>query len=110
MPLRSPEYLAENLAPHLLAVTISLTTLAIISVLARFWVRIFILKMFGWDGTFKLKRFADRQPLLTAPYRRRYDGHLSGTFATTPQPQPLPQKHQETGFADAICSASVHHV
>ncbi|KAF3044530.1 hypothetical protein E8E11_008868 [Didymella keratinophila] len=49
MPLRSPEYLAENLAPHLLAITISLTALALITVIARFWVRVFILKTFGWD-------------------------------------------------------------
>jgi len=88
MPLRSPEYLAENLAPHLLAITISLTVLALITVVARFWVRVFILKTFGWDGEFKPLRFADRQPLLTAPYQRRYDDHLSGMFATTPQPLP----------------------
>lgn len=50
MPPRSPEYLAETLAPHLLAITISLTALAMITVFARFWVRISILKTFGWDG------------------------------------------------------------
>ncbi|KAL1652991.1 hypothetical protein SLS61_004612 [Didymella pomorum] len=49
MPLRSPEYMAENLAAHLLAITISLTALALITVVARFWVRIVILKTFGWD-------------------------------------------------------------
>lgn len=86
MPLRSPEYLAENLAPYLLAITISLTALALITVMARFWVRIFILKTFGWDGEFKLIRFADRQPLLTVSYRRRYDDYLSGMSTTTPQP------------------------
>jgi hypothetical protein len=86
MPLRSPEYMAENLAPHLLAITISLTALALITVVARFWVRIVILKTFGWDGEFKPLRFADRQPLLTALYCRRYDDYLSGMFATAPQP------------------------
>lgn len=95
MPLRSPEYLAENLAPHLLAVTISLFAPAMITVLARYYVRIFMMKIFGWDGEFKLMQFAERQPLLIAPYRRRYDGHLSGMFATTPQPLPRqPPRHQ----------------
>ncbi|KAJ4990325.1 integral membrane family protein [Stagonosporopsis vannaccii] len=49
MPLRSPEYLAEDLAPHLLAVTGSLFALAMITVFARFYVRIFQMKIFGWD-------------------------------------------------------------
>ncbi|KAF9694315.1 hypothetical protein EKO04_007413 [Ascochyta lentis] len=49
MPPRSPEYLAENLAPHLLAVTGSLFGLAMITVLMRFYVRIFMMKIFGWD-------------------------------------------------------------
>ncbi|KAF2631081.1 hypothetical protein BU25DRAFT_223974 [Macroventuria anomochaeta] len=49
MPLRSPEYMAENLAPQLLAVTTSLFALAMATVLARLYVRIFTMKIFGWD-------------------------------------------------------------
>jgi hypothetical protein len=105
MPLRSPEYLAEDLAPHLLAITISLTALALITVFARFWVRIFILKTFGWDGEFESIQFADRQSLLTAPYRRRYDDHLSGMFAATPQP--LPQQYQQSLRQDQLTQYSV---
>lgn len=55
MPLRSPEYLAENLAPQLLAVTGSLFALAMITVLARFYVRVFMMKIFGWDGEHKFQ-------------------------------------------------------
>lgn len=83
-PLRSPEYLAENLAPRLLAVTGSLFALAMITVFLRFYVRIFMMKIFGWDGMLKLQRCADHQPLLTAPFHRCYDGHISGMFAITP--------------------------
>ena len=54
MPPPSPEYLAENQAPNLLAVTISLYVLATLTVLARFYVRIFMMKIFGWDGKFEL--------------------------------------------------------
>ena len=54
VPKPSPEYLAENQAPHLLAVTISLYALATLTVLARFYVRIFMMKIFGWDGEFEL--------------------------------------------------------
>ena len=67
MPMRSPEYLAENLAPHLLAVTISLFVLAMATVLARFYVRIFVMKIFGWDGKIKLQWLAGRRRLLTVP-------------------------------------------
>lgn len=49
-PPRSPEYLAENQAPRLLAVEGTLFALAISTVLMRFYVRIFMLKTFGWDG------------------------------------------------------------
>jgi hypothetical protein len=56
MALQSPEYLAENLAPQLLAVTGALTALAMITVLARFYVRILMMKIFGWDGKFRLQR------------------------------------------------------
>ena len=105
MPLRSPEYLAEDLAPHLLAITISLTALALTTVVARFWVRIFILKTFGWDGEFKPLQYADRQPLLTAPYRRRYDDHLSGMFATAPQP--VPHQSPQASKPDQLTQYSV---
>lgn len=54
-PLRSPEYMAENLAPHLLAVTGTLFALAMITVLARFYMRVGQMKTFGWDGEFKLQ-------------------------------------------------------
>lgn len=50
VPLRSPEYLAENLTPQLLAVTVSLFALAMITVLMRCYVRVFIVKITGWDG------------------------------------------------------------
>lgn len=55
MPTRSPEYLAEDIGPHLLAVTGSLFGFAMLTVLARFYVRVFMLKIFGWDGEFKLQ-------------------------------------------------------
>jgi hypothetical protein len=51
VPPRSPEYMAENLAPRLLAVEGSLFALSMTALLMRFYVRIFMLKMFGWDGT-----------------------------------------------------------
>jgi hypothetical protein len=51
-PPRSPSYLAENIAPRLLAVEGTLFTVAMSAVLMRFYVRIFMLKMFGWDGKF----------------------------------------------------------
>jgi len=50
MPPRSPEYMAENIAPQLLAVEGSLFALSMTAVLMRFYVRIFMLKTFGWDG------------------------------------------------------------
>lgn len=49
-PPRSPEYLAENIAPRLLAVEVPLYALGMCAILMRFYVRIFMLKMFGWDG------------------------------------------------------------
>lgn len=49
-PQRSPEYLAENQAPRLLAVEGTLFALSMSAVLLRFYVRIFMLKTFGWDG------------------------------------------------------------
>lgn len=54
-PPPSPEYLLENQAPNLLAVTISLYVLATLTVLARFYVRIFMMKIFGWDGELELE-------------------------------------------------------
>jgi hypothetical protein len=50
MPPRSPEYLAENIAPKLLAVECTLFAFSMEAILLRFYVRIFMLKMFGWDG------------------------------------------------------------
>lgn len=52
MPPRSPEYMAENQAGRLLAVEGSLFALSTTTVLLRFYVRIFMLKTFGWDGTY----------------------------------------------------------
>jgi hypothetical protein len=49
MPQRSLEYLAENIAPRLLAVEGTLFAVAMTAVFMRFYVRIFILKTFGWD-------------------------------------------------------------
>ncbi|KAG9194707.1 hypothetical protein G6011_04742 [Alternaria panax] len=49
MPARSPEYMAENQAGRLLAVEGSLFALSTIAVLLRFYVRVFMLKTFGWD-------------------------------------------------------------
>lgn len=49
-PVRSPEYLAENKAGHLMAVVVPLFALSTVTVLMRFYVRIFMLKTFGWDG------------------------------------------------------------
>jgi hypothetical protein len=49
MPQRSLEYLAENIAPRLLAVEGTLFAVAMTAVLMRFYVRIFMLKTFGWD-------------------------------------------------------------
>ncbi|KAH9882067.1 hypothetical protein J1614_001239 [Plenodomus biglobosus] len=49
MPPRSPEYLAENIAPQLMAVEGPLFALSMIVVLMRFYVRGVMLKTFGWD-------------------------------------------------------------
>ncbi|KAH7398467.1 hypothetical protein BKA66DRAFT_592425 [Pyrenochaeta sp. MPI-SDFR-AT-0127] len=49
VPLPSPEYLAENQAARLVAVEGSLYALSATAVLMRFYVRIFMLKTFGWD-------------------------------------------------------------
>jgi hypothetical protein len=50
MPQRSPEYLAENQAGRLMAVEGPLFALSTLTILLRFYVRIFMLKTFGWDG------------------------------------------------------------
>jgi hypothetical protein len=50
MPQRSPEYLAENQAGRLMAVEGPLFALSTTAILLRFYVRIFMLKTFGWDG------------------------------------------------------------
>ncbi|KAH8728711.1 hypothetical protein GQ44DRAFT_608860 [Phaeosphaeriaceae sp. PMI808] len=49
MPTLSPEYLAENQSSRLLAIECTLYALSMSAVLMRFYVRIFMLKMFGWD-------------------------------------------------------------
>lgn len=49
-PIRSPEYMAENQAARLMAVEGPLFALSSTAVLVRFYVRIFMLKTFGWDG------------------------------------------------------------
>lgn len=49
-PDRSPEYLAETYGPQLMAIEISLYIITTTVILLRFYVRIFQLKMFGWDG------------------------------------------------------------
>jgi hypothetical protein len=51
MPQRSPEYLAENQARRLMAVEGPLFALSTLMILLRFYVRIFMLKTWGWDGT-----------------------------------------------------------
>lgn len=49
MPPRSPEYMAENIAPQLMAVEGPLFALSMTAVLMRFYVRGVMLKTFGWD-------------------------------------------------------------
>ncbi|KAI4623820.1 hypothetical protein J4E80_003632 [Alternaria sp. BMP 0032] len=49
MPARSPEYMAENQAGRLMAVEGSLFALSTSAILLRFYVRLFMLKTFGWD-------------------------------------------------------------
>ncbi|KAF1838094.1 hypothetical protein BDW02DRAFT_51514 [Decorospora gaudefroyi] len=48
-PPPSPEYMAENQGPRLMAVEGPLFALSTLAVLLRFYVRIFMLKTFGWD-------------------------------------------------------------
>jgi hypothetical protein len=50
IPQRSPEYLAENQAGRLMAVEGPLFALSTLAIMLRFYVRIFMLKTFGWDG------------------------------------------------------------
>jgi hypothetical protein len=66
MPPRSPEYMAENIAPQLLAIEGTLFAIAMSAVFLRFYVRIFMLKIFGWDG--KPKSKADQSINLTVPF------------------------------------------
>jgi hypothetical protein len=54
-PPRSPEYLAENYAARLLAIEGALFALSMSAILMRFYVRIFMLKIFGWDGKCNIK-------------------------------------------------------
>lgn len=51
-PPPSPEYLAENYGPSLLAINCTLFGIAALTMILRIYVRVFILKMFGIDGTF----------------------------------------------------------
>lgn len=53
-PPPSPEYMAENYGPKLLAIDLTLFGVAMITVVMRFYVRIFTLKTFGWDGMYSL--------------------------------------------------------
>jgi hypothetical protein len=50
-PPPSPEYLAENYGPTLLAVDCTLFGIAATTMILRIYVRVFMLKMFGIDGT-----------------------------------------------------------
>lgn len=49
-PHRSPEYLAENIGPRLVAIECSLFAISTTVILLRFYVRMCLLKTFGWDG------------------------------------------------------------
>jgi hypothetical protein len=49
-PTPTPEYVAENLGPKMLAINCTLFGVAMLTVILRFYVRIFVLKMFGIDG------------------------------------------------------------
>ncbi|KAL5117921.1 hypothetical protein ACEQ8H_004240 [Pleosporales sp. CAS-2024a] len=48
-PPLSPEYMAQTNAPTLLAIEGTLYGLSMSAILMRFYVRIFMLKIFGWD-------------------------------------------------------------
>jgi hypothetical protein len=52
--------MAENQAAKLLAVEGPLFALSTIAVLLRFYVRIFMLKTFGWDGMFMSLLYGSR--------------------------------------------------
>jgi hypothetical protein len=49
-PPPSIEYMAENDGPKLLAISCTLFGVAMVTVILRFYVRIFVLRMFGIDG------------------------------------------------------------
>lgn len=50
-PPPSPEYLTEDFGPTLLAIDCTLFGIATITMILRIYVRVFMLKMFGIDGT-----------------------------------------------------------
>ena len=49
-PPPSPEYLAWDIGPKLLAIDLTLFGIAMMTVFMRLYVRVFMLKMFGIDG------------------------------------------------------------
>lgn len=51
-PPPSKEYLAENYGPALLGIDCTLFGIAAVTTILRIYVRVFILKMFGVDGTY----------------------------------------------------------
>lgn len=51
-PPRSPEYMAWNIGPKLMAVECTLFGIAMVTMMLRVYVRVFVLKMFGVDGKF----------------------------------------------------------
>jgi hypothetical protein len=61
----------------LLAIEGALFALSMGAILMRFYVRVFMLKMFGWDGESCGSDAAGNRSL-TAPYCRLDDGNLSG--------------------------------
>lgn len=61
MPARSPEYMAENQAGRLMAVEGSLFALSTSAILLRFYVRLFMLKTFGWDGMYDPSAFVSNR-------------------------------------------------
>lgn len=55
-PPPPPEHLDENLAPRLLAIDGTLFGLALLCVLLRVYVRVVMLKTFGFDGGLAITR------------------------------------------------------
>ena len=76
LPLQPPEYMAENHAPHLRAIEGYLFTLSMSVILMRLYIRIFILKKFGWDGKCRTIFETCKSKVLTASIRRLDDGRI----------------------------------